>query len=222
MHAIIPITIALYGEQLQRLAVRLRLPLVVPEARRTQMAEVVVRVNDGLDLGRFDLDLSMGRLSCLATMPIADGDVTKEQFDALLVGAMVTTDPVLPGLRPAALRRRSVACGGCRGSGDGQVTGARPRPAGRGACAALEFGTEAGLRCTETWRPTVKHKVKDYWEKRTERFCEGPAAQERAGRLRMHEHVTHVKVHQENREYVVSYSVAKWYLEELTKAKGKL
>jgi hypothetical protein len=67
-----------------------------------------------------------------------------------------------------------------------------------------------------------RNREKGYWEKRTERFAEGAAAQERAGRLRMHEHVAHVKVSQESREYLVSYSVAKWYLEELTQAKGKL
>ena len=67
-----------------------------------------------------------------------------------------------------------------------------------------------------------RRREKGYWEKRTERFTNGTAAQERAGSLRMHEHVAHVKVSKEGHEYVVSYSVAKWYLEELTKAKGKL
>ncbi len=67
-----------------------------------------------------------------------------------------------------------------------------------------------------------RRREKGYWEKRTERFAEGPAAQERAGRLRMHEHVAHVKVSHEGPEYLVSYSVARWYLEELTQAKGKL
>lgn len=65
-------------------------------------------------------------------------------------------------------------------------------------------------------------REKGYWEKRTERFTMGAKAQERAGALRMHEHVSHVKVSQEEREYVVSYSVAKWYLEELRKSGCRL
>ena len=65
-----------------------------------------------------------------------------------------------------------------------------------------------------------RNREKGHWEKRSERFAVGAAAQERAGRLRMHEHVAHVKVSHDGQEYLVSYSVAKWYLEELTQAKG--
>ncbi len=67
-----------------------------------------------------------------------------------------------------------------------------------------------------------RKREKNYWEKRTERFADGATAQSRAGTLRMHEHVAHVKVIKKDYEYVVAYSVAKWYLEELAKAKATL
>jgi hypothetical protein len=91
-NAIFPLKVALYGEQLRKLAVTLQLPLVVPEAKRLLMAEAVVRANYGSDVGRFDLDLGDGRLHCLATMPVADGDVTEEQFKALFVWAVLMAD----------------------------------------------------------------------------------------------------------------------------------
>jgi hypothetical protein len=67
-----------------------------------------------------------------------------------------------------------------------------------------------------------RKKEKGYWEKRTERFSDGTTAKSRAGILRSHEHVAHVHVDKIYTEYVVLYSVAKWYLKELTKAKIKL
>ncbi len=67
-----------------------------------------------------------------------------------------------------------------------------------------------------------RRREKNYWEKRTERFADGATAQSRAGTLRTHEHVAHVKVGKNGKEYVVAYSVAKWYVEELKNAGAKL
>jgi len=61
-------------------------------------------------------------------------------------------------------------------------------------------------------------REKNYWDKRTERFADGTQAKSRAGSLRAHEHVSHVTVQRSGDEYVVSYSVAKWYAQELEKA----
>ena len=69
----------------------------------------------------------------------------------------------------------------------------------------------------------MKHKrEKNYWEKRTERFDDGARARSRAGSLRTCEHVSHVTVHKDGNAYVVEYSVARWYAEELNKAGGRL
>ena len=60
---------------------------------------------------------------------------------------------------------------------------------------------------------------KDYWLKRTERFCSGAAARSRAKMLRNHEHVAHVLMERDGNGYAVSYSVAKWYFDEAEKAR---
>ena len=67
-----------------------------------------------------------------------------------------------------------------------------------------------------------RRREKNYWEKRTERFVEGATAKSRAGTLRTHEHVAHVKVSKKSNQYVVAYSVAKWYVAELKNAGAKL
>jgi hypothetical protein len=61
-------------------------------------------------------------------------------------------------------------------------------------------------------------KEKNYWQKCKERLRDRPAAQARAGALRAHAHVSHVKVEKLGDAYAVSYSVAKWYLDELRAA----
>lgn len=58
-------------------------------------------------------------------------------------------------------------------------------------------------------------KKKGYWQKCRETFGDGAAARSRAGALRMHEHVAHVKVDKVADVYEVTYAVAKWYLESL-------
>ena len=65
-------------------------------------------------------------------------------------------------------------------------------------------------------------RQKDYWEKRTERFDTGTQARTRAAELRNREHVSHVKMNRESDDYVVTYSVARWYVEELAKASVRL
>ena len=63
-----------------------------------------------------------------------------------------------------------------------------------------------------------RKREKGYWEKRTETFATGTEAKARAARLRAEENVAHVLVDRQGEDYAVSYSVAKWYLEELAKA----
>jgi hypothetical protein len=63
-----------------------------------------------------------------------------------------------------------------------------------------------------------RKKEKGYWQKRTERFPDGPDAKSRAETLRSHPHVAHVRVDREGNEYVVSYSVSQWYVGELERA----
>lgn len=61
-------------------------------------------------------------------------------------------------------------------------------------------------------------KVKNYWIKKKEGFADSTEAKSRAGQLRSYKHVAHVTVRKCNDKYVVSYSVAKWFLDELSSA----
>jgi hypothetical protein len=65
-------------------------------------------------------------------------------------------------------------------------------------------------------------KAKGYWEKRKESFSSMSDAKARAGTLRTQQHISHVVVDKKSDEYVVAYSVAKWYIEEAQKAGIKI
>lgn len=68
------------------------LPDVVPEARRAQAAETVVRASYGLSIGSFQLDMSDGELSFHASLPIADGTFTQDQFFNLVFVCVAAAD----------------------------------------------------------------------------------------------------------------------------------
>ena len=67
-----------------------------------------------------------------------------------------------------------------------------------------------------------RKREKDYWIKKTERYPNASAAKDRAGSLRLHEHTSHIQVQATANGHEVSYSVAKWYLEELERAGARL
>ena len=65
-------------------------------------------------------------------------------------------------------------------------------------------------------------RVKGYWLKRKEIFQTGSDAKARAGYLRLNEHTAHVVRSKKGDQYLVNYSIAKWYWEELQQLKIKL
>ena len=68
------------------------MPVVIPEARRPVVAELIARINYGLMLGGFALDLSDGDLHFRVTMPLADAELTQEQFAHLLGASLWSAD----------------------------------------------------------------------------------------------------------------------------------
>jgi hypothetical protein len=72
------------------LCVVTHMPQVVPEQRRTAVAELIARINYGLVVGGFALSLSDGNLHFRVTLPLADAELTQEQFDRL-IGASLWT-----------------------------------------------------------------------------------------------------------------------------------
>lgn len=61
-----------------------------------------------------------------------------------------------------------------------------------------------------------RKRVKGYWLKKKESFQIIADARSRARTLRANEHTAHVVVNKSKEEsYLVEYSIAKWYVEEL-------
>lgn len=65
-------------------------------------------------------------------------------------------------------------------------------------------------------------KQKGYWLKKTESFTSGTEAKSRAKDLWAHEHIEHVQVDKAKGGYQVSFSIAKWYWEDMQRAGVKL
>lgn len=95
-HGMYDFLIHLVGEPQRLLMIRCFIPVVVPEAERVRMAEVVARANLGLAIGCFELDMGEGLLMFRAALPIRDGYLTFEQFETLFACCMVAPDHYLP------------------------------------------------------------------------------------------------------------------------------
>jgi hypothetical protein len=67
-----------------------------------------------------------------------------------------------------------------------------------------------------------REREKGYWVKRQERYAGSEEARTRAGALRLHDHVSHVRVRPAAGGFEVAFSVAKWYLDQLQQAGGTL
>ncbi len=67
-----------------------------------------------------------------------------------------------------------------------------------------------------------RQRTKNYWSKQKEQYQDGRKARDRARFLRTYEHIEHVHVDKESEQYIVRYSVARWWLEEIKKAGIKL
>ncbi len=74
------------------LSFTVRMPLVVPEKRRVEMAETIARASRSLLVGGFKLDFSDGDLEYQVSAPIADASLTHEQFRALSGAALGAVD----------------------------------------------------------------------------------------------------------------------------------
>jgi len=58
-------------------------------------------------------------------------------------------------------------------------------------------------------------RVKNYWLKQKESFTSGNQASARAKTLRLNDQVVHVIIEKKEDVYLVKYSVAKWYYEQI-------
>lgn len=67
-----------------------------------------------------------------------------------------------------------------------------------------------------------RQREKNYWKKLKEVHHSGRGARSRATALRTYEHISHVLVDKEEEGYVVRYSAARWWLQELEQARIKI
>lgn len=71
----------------------------VDPARRASVAELVVRLNHGLAIGRLDLALDTGELRTFASIPAVDAEPTTQQLHALMVTCLGTLDLLMQPIR---------------------------------------------------------------------------------------------------------------------------
>lgn len=90
-HGLYSVLMTLTGDPLC-FVVHVRLPLVVPDDRRADVCETVVRANHGLLIGGFDFHISEGLLLYRAAAPVADADLTREQFRQFLFACLILAD----------------------------------------------------------------------------------------------------------------------------------
>lgn len=69
-----------------------RIPLLIPEQRRSDVAEAIVRINQNLPLGRFDLDMTCGDVAFYASIPLLDSSLSTAQFRATAATAFRRAD----------------------------------------------------------------------------------------------------------------------------------
>ncbi|MCD4738827.1 MAG: YbjN domain-containing protein [Anaerolineae bacterium] len=73
-------------------------PIKAPEEKRLACAEFVTRVNYGLRIGNFELDLSDGEVRYKSSLDFENETLTYNLIEVAIYPAVKTTDRYLPGL----------------------------------------------------------------------------------------------------------------------------
>jgi len=85
-------------EQTERVCIMSILPMVVPESKRTAVAEYVTRANFGILIGNFELDFRDGEVRYKTSADVEDTPLTRTFIKNLLVANLGTADRYFPGL----------------------------------------------------------------------------------------------------------------------------
>ena len=86
-------------EQHGQAAIYSVMPGKVAEEHRTAMAVLLARINYGLTLGNFEIDLSDGEVRFKASIDFGGAEPTQEQLRPLSATALLQFDKWLPALR---------------------------------------------------------------------------------------------------------------------------
>lgn len=79
------------GESPTSIELIIHLPFAVPEDRRATSAELSMRINRRLGVGRFDLDMDDGDLTFHAAIPMEGAVCTAEQFHSVLQHSVLSS-----------------------------------------------------------------------------------------------------------------------------------
>jgi hypothetical protein len=89
-------------EHLGQAAIYSVMPEKVADEHRTAMAVLLARINSGLVLGNFEIDLTDGEVRCKASIDFGGAEPTQEQLRPLSATALLQFDKYLPALRAVA------------------------------------------------------------------------------------------------------------------------
>jgi hypothetical protein len=90
------------GSNGRRLLVYSIYPVRVPEGKRALVAELITRINYGLQIGSFEMDWSDGELRIRTAMPLEQGDFTDKQLEHLFYSNLALANRYLAGAYGAA------------------------------------------------------------------------------------------------------------------------
>lgn len=88
--------VILPDEGAREVAVFALAPFSVPEAGRRDVAELLVRINFDLDLGRFDMDFSDGEIRFLTAIDVTASTLSPQQVHVMLMTCLTALDAHLP------------------------------------------------------------------------------------------------------------------------------
>jgi hypothetical protein len=74
----------------------------VPEAARAEAATLIARLNWGLSLGTFELDLDDGQIRLRTSIDVGEAELTPELVKPLLISNLSLMDHYLPAIRAVA------------------------------------------------------------------------------------------------------------------------
>ena len=82
----------------ERLVFASLVPIEVPEEKRPEVAEYLIRANFGMEIGSFDMDFSDGAVQFRTSIDIEGGELSPKMIQNLAYLNVTVTDQYLPGL----------------------------------------------------------------------------------------------------------------------------
>lgn len=72
------------------------IPLRVPESQRLEIAELLARINYGLNIGNFEMDMNDGEIRYKTSIDVEGGELAPRMVETLIAVNISTTDRYFP------------------------------------------------------------------------------------------------------------------------------